>query len=98
LKTVINLPSALLRLCDAIEFLCQQLPEEKTETITNRDRAVALTTTYELGCFELGLGHLGKGHRRLIEGNFKIVYRVDGDVVYVTDIFDSRQDPDKVKG
>ncbi len=94
------MPSALLRLRDAIEFLRQKLPEEKTAAILNRvlDRADRLSVDYELGQFEPYLEHLDKGHRRLIEGHFKIIYRVEGDVVYVTDIFDSRQDPDKVKG
>ena len=38
------------------------------------------------------------GHRRLIESHFKIIYRVIGDCIYITDIFDSRQDADKMKG
>ena len=44
------------------------------------------------------LSHLGKGHRRIIEGHYKIIYRVEGQAIYITDIFDSRQDPDKMKG
>jgi hypothetical protein len=38
------------------------------------------------------------GHRRLVESHYKIIYRVVGEYIYVTDIFDSRQDPDKMKG
>ena len=30
--------------------------------------------------------------------HYKIIYRVVGEYIYVTDIFDSRQDPDKMKG
>jgi len=37
-------------------------------------------------------------HRRAIEGHFKIIYRVEGETIYVTDFFDSRQDPAKMKG
>lgn len=44
------------------------------------------------------LEHLGLGHRRLIESHYKIIYRVVGEYIYVTDIFDSRQDPEKMKG
>ncbi len=38
------------------------------------------------------------GHRRYIEGNYKIIYRVEKKQIIVTDIFDSRQDPAKIKG
>ena len=44
------------------------------------------------------LAELGLGHRRVVEGNYKIIFRIDGDSIYVTDIFDSRQDPSKVVG
>ncbi|MFM8849004.1 MAG: hypothetical protein ACKOE5_01225, partial [Cytophagales bacterium] len=36
-------------------------------------------------------------YRRLIMGYFKIVYYVDGESVYITSIFDTRQDPEKLK-
>ena len=38
------------------------------------------------------------GHRRVIVRNFKIVYRIMDDLVVVNDIFDSRRDPDRMKG
>lgn len=41
---------------------------------------------------------MGKEHRRIIEGHYKIIYRVEGQAIYITDIFDSRQDPNKMKG
>ncbi|MEO5585946.1 MAG: hypothetical protein ABIQ75_10860 [Flavobacteriales bacterium] len=37
-------------------------------------------------------------YRRLVIGNFKVIYRIDAAVVYVTDIFDMRQDPKRMKG
>ena len=37
-------------------------------------------------------------YRRLVIGNFKVIYRIDGEVVYVTDIFDMRQDPKMMRG
>jgi len=45
---------------------------------------------------EPDLQSLGLGHRRLVEGNYKIIYRVQGNTIYVTDIFDSRQHPSKM--
>ena len=50
-----------------------------------------------MGQREEYLEHLGQSHRRIIEGNYKIIYRIDGDMIYVTDIFDTRQDPGKMK-
>ncbi len=50
------------------------------------------------GQVETDLAYMGKGHRRIVVGHFKVIYYVDGEVVYVTDIFDSRQDPGKMKG
>ncbi len=37
-------------------------------------------------------------YRRLVVGNFKIIYRIDGEMIYVTDIFDARQDPQRMRG
>lgn len=55
-------------------------------------------TRRALESLEECLQHLGKLHRRIIEGNYKIIYRVEGENIYITDIFDSRQNPDKMRG
>lgn len=52
----------------------------------------------QLGSYEPYLEHKEEGHRRLVVGHFKVVYRLEGSTIYVTDIFDSRQDPGKMKG
>lgn len=36
------------------------------------------------------------GHRRLVVGHFKIIYRILPGEIIVLDIFDSRQDPDRM--
>ena len=36
------------------------------------------------------------GHRFIVEGNYKIIYRLSGSIVYVTDVFDARQNPRKI--
>lgn len=48
------------------------------------------------GQLEPDLEVLGLGHRRVIAGTFKIIYRVEPELVIVTDIFDSRRDPKTV--
>ncbi|MFM7021769.1 MAG: type II toxin-antitoxin system RelE/ParE family toxin [Flavobacteriales bacterium] len=47
---------------------------------------------------EENLKKLALGHRRYITGNYKIVYRVEKKTIFITDIFDSRQDPKKMNG
>ena len=37
-------------------------------------------------------------YRRIVVGHIKIIYRVGRTIIHVTDIFDSRQDPGKIKG
>lgn len=46
------------------------------------------------------LSYLQKNHKRLICGNYKIIYyfNQDENIIYVTDVFDSRQNPVKEKG
>ncbi len=44
------------------------------------------------------LAHRGLGHRSLSAGRFLIVYYVDGDTIYITDFFDTRQHPSRMRG
>lgn len=44
------------------------------------------------------LAHRGLGHRSLSAGRFLIVYYVDGYTIYITDFFDTRQHPTRVRG
>ena len=50
------------------------------------------------GQVEEYLSAVGKDHRRWIVGDVKVIYRLGPEVLYVTDFFDSRQDPRKMKG
>ena len=44
------------------------------------------------------MDHLPYEYRRLVVGNFKIIYRIDGEWIRITDIFDARQDPKRMRG
>jgi plasmid stabilization system protein ParE len=48
------------------------------------------------GHLEETLIKLGEGHRYLIQGNYKIVYKEVKEGILVTDVFDTRQDPIKL--
>ncbi len=50
-----------------------------------------------LGREEEYLKHLTLGHRVLIEGKYKIIYRIIDQTVLITDVFDTNQDPEKMK-
>lgn len=61
------------------------------------ERIKILKDYKELGPIDEHLKSLNLDHRKLTEENYKIVYRIDKNVIYITDIFDSQQDPDKQK-
>jgi len=48
------------------------------------------------GTIEVLLQHLNEGHRYIIRGNFKLIYKIQSQRIYVTDVFDTRQNPTKL--
>ena len=91
---------ALEGLQECLDFFPPEVSFEKVNEIRDQILAKAdkLLSNPNIGQQEDYLEHLGKNHRRIIEGNYKIIYRVEGDTIYITDIFDIRQDPTKMKG
>ena len=91
---------SLVSLQETLGFFAQKVSHEKLIEIRNRilDKADTLLQQPLMGQKEPLLEHLGLGHRRIVEGHCKIIYKVVGEYIYITDIFDSRQDPDKMKG
>jgi toxin ParE1/3/4 len=91
---------AVVSLQECLDFLPPEISEEKRLQIRDRilSKAQKLLLKPHIGRREEYLEHLGQSHRRIIEGPYKIIYRIEGDIIYITDIFDSRQDPAKMKG
>jgi toxin ParE1/3/4 len=50
-----------------------------------------------IGQIEENLKELNQNHRYIVEGNYKIIYLVVKNTVYITDVFDCRQNPEKMK-
>ena len=50
----------------------------------------------EIGQIEELLKNKKFEYRYLIKGNYKIIYRIENDRVYVIDVFDCRQNPTKL--
>lgn len=61
------------------------------------DAIDSLTTFPEKGQLEPYLAHRKKAHRRLVTGNYKIIYRIERSTIFITDIFDTRQNSRKMK-
>ena len=91
---------ALIGLDATLEFLAKNVTNVKLIAISNRilDTSEELLKQPFMGQEEPLLEYLRSGHRRLIVGHCKIIYKVVDEYIYITDIFDSRQDPDKMKG
>ena len=73
------------------------------ETIAGKLRKSIFSATKQLikdpfiGVIEENLVGLKQGHRYLVEGNYKIIYRVVNKDIYITDVFDCRQNPQRMK-
>lgn len=51
----------------------------------------------KVGQEESLLKHLKKQHRYLVFEHFKIIYVIKGQKIYITHVFDTRQNPSKLK-
>jgi plasmid stabilization system protein ParE len=91
---------ALFGLEEALKFIAPKITQEKLLEIRDRilDKADTLLLHPLQGQKEPYLEHLDLSYRRVIVRHYKIIYRVIDECIYIIDIFDSRQDPDKMKG
>lgn len=97
---IVYTEQAINSLEDALDFLAPKVSQKTLSEIRNRilNAADSLMQHPFKGQKEPNLKHLSLGHRRLIEGHYKIIYRISEEYIYITDVFDSRQDPNKMKG
>ena len=80
------------------KFYTKHFSKELAQKI--KTQALSKVKTLELGT-ELGqeeelLKHLKQGHRYLISNHNKIIYKVEDNTAYITHVFDTRQDPEKL--
>jgi plasmid stabilization system protein ParE len=89
------------RLEKELNFLVQvrQLPEFKALQLGKKllKKAVSLSQHPYMGQEEPFLITLNQGHKRLMEGDFKIIYFIENNTVYVTNFFNTRRDPESMK-
>lgn len=61
------------------------------------ETAQQLKTQDSIGQKQENLKHLNLGHRYLLSGHNKIIYNKKENTVYITHVFDTRQNPKKLK-
>jgi len=76
--------------------------ENANPSIARKIKTSIFTATDQLkkhpasGQIELNLEKLKEGHRYLVKGNYKIIYKEVPEGLLITDVFDTRQDPIKL--
>jgi len=97
---IVYTEQSLIGLEESLKFIAPKIPYEKLIEIRDKilDAVDTLLLQPKKGQKEPFLEHLKLEHRRLVEGHYKIIYRIVDEYIYITDIFDSRQDPEKMKG
>jgi plasmid stabilization system protein ParE len=50
----------------------------------------------ESGQIEFYLDKLKQNHRYVLSGHYKIIYRIENDKIFINDVFDARQNPNKM--
>lgn len=79
------------------DYYSEKASPEKASEIVNKiiDRAETLENYPDRGREEEDIKTLGKGHRYLLEYHYKIIYKVEGESVTITDIFSNHQNLQK---
>lgn len=60
-----------------------------------KDTALLKENPY-MGMSECKLLHREKEYRSLVEGDYKIIYYIEGEIIYITALWDCRQEPCKL--
>ena len=98
MKGIYFTEQALGSLEEILSFLSCTMHEDAVLRV--RDKIIAQIETLQQhpykGQQEEYLKHIELGHRRLIADRYKIIYRILEKSIYITDIFDTRQDPSKM--
>lgn len=90
--------SAIEDLHDIYNYFILTAGKKIADKITNAivDRTILLEQAPRIGQREEQLMHLHKEIRYLVDGNYKIVYLIDENLITIATIFDCRQNPKKL--
>jgi plasmid stabilization system protein ParE len=85
----------------SLDFYLHELRMSKVQILKIKKDLLAQVKSLSKDPFkgqnEPDLENLNLGHRRLIVGNVKIIYRVEAETIFITDFFDSRRNPKRMK-
>ena len=101
MKVIVS-PEAEERLAGSLELYATYMSD--TSVLRRRQRVIeglrflALNPRSGPYADEIRPGDDGLRYRKLLVDHFKIIYKIVGDELWVSDIFDGRQDPRKMKG
>ncbi len=62
--------------------------EHRVDLLVNHPRS---------GQREMALESAGREYRRVVVGNYKIIYSVDEEIVWIVDVWDCRMDPEVLR-
>jgi len=95
---VIWTDSAKKELQNIYDYYCYKASRKIADKISNSivDRTINLAQTPRMGRKEDLLNNLNKEIRYLVDGNYKIVYWIEENLVFIASVFDCRQNPKKM--
>ena len=90
--------SAIMDLRDIFDYYKYSASPKIAHKIKNAcfDRVEILYKNPTAGPIDDLLAKLSEGHRYLVEGNYKIIYKMVDTTIFVTGVFDTRQEPTKI--
>lgn len=96
--TVLWSDSAISDLQDIHDYYFAKASLKVAQRIVNSlvDKSELLSKKPRIGQTEELLKHKKEEIRYLVEGNYKIVYVIEGQIVFIATIFDCRQNPVKL--
>ena len=89
---------SLKDLDQAHDLLAEKSLKASSKTVeTVLQRVIQLEQFPESGPIEPSLAHRKQEHRYLVSGHHKIVYRIEKQQILIVRVFDTRQNPEKLK-
>lgn len=91
--------SAIEEIRNIYEYYYSKASKRVADKITNSivDKTIMLEITPRMGQKEELLAHFKQEIRYLVQGNYKIVYLIEENIVSIATVFDCRQDPINLK-
>ena len=96
--TIITTDFAKAQLRDIYNYYSREVSENTALKLINKILSAIddLGRHLSLGVKEPLLAEINLGHKFIVAGNYKIIFHLEGKTIYITDIFDCRQNPSKI--